>query len=411
METGAIAFMNVNVIPMDSERILTDQIVIVRDGIIARMGPSPSIQPPTDAYVIDAQGQFLMPGLADMHVHLREEHYLLLMLANGVTTVRNMAGTPQILEWRAQIAAGSRLGPQIFTAGPFLDEVPMYDEYNKEFETPEGAARVVAAQKALGYDFIKVYDGLRPSSYLNIVRAAQSVNMPVVGHAPDAMTIGQVLAAGQRSIEHLDGYFGIYAEELPAAIALTVEKEVWNCPTLIMLQRFEAIGGPCTEVQQEILAYVPEWVRDSWYLPKDFPEHGYEYAATHAAYCQLVRNLHEAGAHLLLGTDAPEPCAAPGFSVYHELQNLADCGLTPFEALQTATVEAARFLRRRDELGTVAPGQRADLILLAANPLEDVRNVRQQVGVMVHGQWFSRAQIEMMLAELVRPEDTRGWHR
>ncbi|MEZ4710342.1 MAG: amidohydrolase family protein [Caldilineaceae bacterium] len=389
---------------MDSERILVDQTVIVREGKIARMGPSELVEAPVNAYIIQAQGEYLMPGLDDMHVHLREEHYLLLMLANGVTTVRNMAGTPQILEWRAQIAAGSRLGPQIFTTGPFLDEAPMYGECNHEFETPEGAACVVAAQKALGYDFIKVYDGLRPSSYLNIVRAAQSINMPVVGHAPDAMTIGQVIEAGQRSIEHLDGYFGLYADELPAAIALTVEKELWNCPTLIMLQRLEATGGACTEVQHEILAYVPEWVRDSWYLPKDFPEHGYEYGATHNAYCQLVRDLHQAHAKLLLGTDAPEPCAVPGFAVQQELQNLTDCGLTPFAALQTATVNAAEFLGRRHEFGTIAPGQRADLILLTANPLEDVDNVRQQEGVMVHGQWFSRAQIETMLAELAQPQ-------
>lgn len=401
-----VAFVHVNVIPMNSERVLADQTVIVHEGTVTHMGPSKLVETPTDAYVVNAQGNYLMPGLADMHVHLREEHYLLLMLANGVTTVRNMAGTPQTLEWREQITAGTRLGPQIFTSGPFLDEVAMYDECNRELETPQGAACVVAAQQALGYDFIKVYDGLRPTSYLNIMQAAQSVHMPVVGHVPDAMTIWQALEAGQNSIEHMDGYFGVESNAMPAVITQTVETGVWNCPTLIMLQRFEPTGGACTEMQQEIVAYVPAWVRESWYLPQDFHVQGYEYGATHAAYCQLVQDLHEAGAHLLLGTDAPEPCAVPGFAVHQELQNLVDCGLTPFEALQTATVEAAQFLGRSNEFGTIALGQRADLILLDANPLEDVGHVRQQVGVMVKGQWYPRTQLEMMLKELTKPKQS-----
>jgi len=397
------AFVDVNVVTLADEQILWHQTVLVANQQIAVIGPVDQVSVPAIALRIPGAGKFLMPGLADMHIHLRQEYYLMLLLYNGVTLVRNMDGRPIHLTWRAEIAAGQRLGPQIFTTGPILDELPYNLPGPRPLSTVAGATQSVAEQKALGYDAIKVHDGLSGSAYQNIMTAARAYNIPVVGHVPDGLRALDVITAGQRSIEHLDGYLNSYEDEIPLLLTALVAHDVWSTPTLTCFQLFVPTGGPPTDRQQAMLAVIPDMATAFWGMPADFAEQGYRYAPICQAKRQLVAALQAAGAPLLLGTDAPFPNAIPGFSVHQELQNLVAAGLAPYAALQTATVNAARFLNQLDETGTVAVGKRADLLLLNANPLADIRNTHQLAGVMVQGRWLPQTELTALLSQATTP--------
>ena len=393
------AFINVNVVTLATEQILWQQTVLVVNQRIVAIGPVAQVAVPDAAQRIPGDGKFLMPGLADMHIHLRKAYYLLLLLHNGVTLVRNMDGLPIHLTWRTEIAAGQRLGPQIFTTGPILDELPYYLPGSRPFSTVASADQNVAEQKVLGYDFIKVHDGLSGSAYQNIMTAARIYDIPVVGHVPDSLWVLDVVAAGQRSIEHLDGYANFYEDQLPTLLTALVDEQVWTTPILTCYQSLTPIGGPPTDFQRAVLAVIPDLTAEFWVLPVNFAETGYAYAPVKQVNLHLVATLQAAGAPLLLGTDAPFPYTIPGFAVAQELENLVAAGLTPYAALRTATYNAACAVNRLNDLGTVTVGKRADLLLVNANPLVDVRNVRQIIGVMVQGRWLPHAETTALLLQ------------
>src|SRR5262245_5537712 len=206
-DASAIAFVGVTVVPMDSERRIPDQTVLVRQGRVAEIGPSSSVQVPAGAQRIDGRGKFLMPGLADMHIHLWTQDDLTLFLANGVTFVRNMWGSPQTLVWRDRVERGEVLGPGTYTAGPLLDGKPPVWNGSAVVESAEDAERAVTSQKKAGYDFIKVYKKLSPQAFDAIAATAKKEGLTFGGHVPAAVGLERALAAGQRSVEHLDGYF------------------------------------------------------------------------------------------------------------------------------------------------------------------------------------------------------------
>lgn len=393
------AFINVNVVTLATEQILWQQTVLVANQRIVAIGPVDQVAVPDAAQRIPGAGKFLLPGLADMHVHLRKAYYLLLLLHTGVTLVRNMDGLPIHLTWRAEIAAGQRLGPQIFTTGPILDELPYYLPGPRPFGTVAGASQSIVEQKVLGYDYIKVHDGLSGSAYQNIMTAARIYNIPVVGHVPNGLGALDVIATGQRSIEHLDGYANFYADQLPTLLTALVDQQVWTTPILTCYQPLTPIGGPPTDFQRAVLAVIPDLTTEFGELPADFAEAGYVYAPVRQAKLHLVATLQAAGAPLLLGTDAPFPYTIPGFAVQQELENLVVAGLTPYAALRIATYNAACAINRLNELGTVTVGKRADLLLVNANPLADVRNVRQITGVMVQGRWLPQAETTALLRQ------------
>lgn len=419
-----VAFVDVHVVPMDSEEVLQHQSVIVRDDRIVRVGPVSDVEVPTEALKIAGRGGYLMPGLADMHVHAFKEN-LITYVANGVTTVRFMDGHPIILAWRHQIAEGQLMGPTIYTAGPTLDGPP--EEGAGVVETFEEAVRLVAAQSAAGYDFIKVYNNVPRGAYEGVVSEAKKHGLPVVGHVPFEVGLEGAFAAGQKSIEHLRGYvFEVVTADAPVkpgstmrsrALAwnyadqsrfsvlakMTRDAGVWNCPTLVDLQHWSLPSAEYEKLfarpEVKFLSRrSPQWLRDrseGWlglFSEADF-------ASAHKALevkKEFVGALHDAGAGILLGTDD----WLRGFAVHEELKNLVDAGLSPYEAISAGTRDAAEFLGASREFGTVTRGKRADLILLEANPLDGVENVARRRGVMLRGRWMPETELRQMLEAL-----------
>jgi imidazolonepropionase-like amidohydrolase len=429
---SATAFVDVTVVPMDTERLVPGQTVLIQDGRITALGPTESTPVPPGARRIDGRGRYLMPGLADMHVHLffMAEGDLRIFLANGVTFVRGMWGTPRDLQWRERIARGELLGPTLVTAGPLIDgKPPIWDE-SVVAETFADGERIVLEQKKAGYDFIKVYNRLTPEAYAGLVATAKREGLPFAGHVPFSMGLEGVFAAGQRSIEHLTGYLeSLQAEnsevrgkwdwasrlrqidyvdeaKLLQVVEATKQSGIWNCPTLFLPRRYVSSEEAQVLARQPEMRFVASWVREMWEPSKDFrlkdltAEDFARLRRRDALLLKVTRALHDAGARLLLGTDTGNPYVLPGFSVHEELALLVQAGLTPYEALRAGTRDAAEFIGQLEEFGTVAPGKRADLLLLEANPLEDVANARRRSGVMVRGRWLPEEELRAMLEEV-----------
>jgi imidazolonepropionase-like amidohydrolase len=437
MSALATAFTGATVIDMTTGVSVTDQTVVVRGGRIETVGPAADIPVPADAIRINASGKTLFPGLADMHVHIaphapeggedqaaalrRARQYLLVFLASGVTTVRNMAGTPLHLALREEVAAGKAIGPRILSCGPILETrftFPAMAEFGELVTTVEEARAAVRRQKAEGFDYIKVYNDLDPEIYDAIIATAREIGIPVVGHVAFEKGLEGALAAKQDSIEHLRSYdfaadtrtgdipwarYQGWLHTTPQRIAELAEKTaeagVWNAPTLVI---DHAIRADCEIDQpQEVLPEsLPDWMKSLLAdnslegifssEQRDTLYHG------RGARGAMVKALDDVGAGLLAGSDCPGCSLVPGRSVLREIELMVEAGLSPWRALRTATVSAAAFLGEPDE-GVVAPGRRADLILLDGNPLEDVHALRHQVGVMVAGRWLPHVEIKRML--------------
>jgi imidazolonepropionase-like amidohydrolase len=428
--TQAVAFVNVNVVPFDRQRILEAQTVIVRDGRIAQIGPATTIKVPEGALRIDGRGKYLMPGLADMHVHLypgagRPDdlagQQLQLFLANGVTTVRNMIGKPEHLPLRERVAKGEVLGPTIYTAGPPLvgNMVP----------TPEAGERVVVDQKKAGYDLLKVHEGLSPETYAAIVATAKREGIPIAGHVTATVGLKRALEAQQTSIEHLDGYLQalvadnspvtpgpsqlvlgpvlqhIDESKIPALAAATRKAGVWNDPTLTLFQLVVSEAKPEELLKWPELQYVPAKMREGFANQKQSTANIPAPSSERQRYLELrnkmLMALHAAGAKLLIGPDSPQFFLVPGFATHRELQSFVAAGLTPYQAIEAATRNPGEYfaevMKVPRDFGTIEVGMRADLMLLDANPLESVANLSKRVGVMTRGRWLPESELRKML--------------
>jgi imidazolonepropionase-like amidohydrolase len=416
---AARAFVGVTVIPMDAPRVIADQTVVVRGGTITAMGPAAAVDA-GDAVVIDARGRFLMPGVAEMHAHIPPQpdraqdtlDTLFLYVANGITLARGMLGAPHHLELRAQAARGEIVAPHIVTSGPSLN--------GRSVASPEAGRAMVAEQSAAGYDFLKIHPGLDRARYDAIVEAAHEHGIPFAGHVPEAVGLAGALEAGQATIDHLDEYLPALLREgspltgTPARFfgwnlagdadehritelaRRTRDAGVWNVPTQSLIEQLLLPERTALELlARSEMRFVTRATAEHWARSKADAMADPEYDPALARRFvdirrRLIKALHDAGAGLLLGSDAPQIFNVPGFSIHEELRLLVVAGLDPWEALATGNVNVARFLGAADAFGQVAVGMRADLVLLERNPLEDVGHFRDPLGVMIAGRWHDR---------------------
>ena len=423
-------FVNVNIVPMTTEIVLAGQTVIVARGKIANIGPVDFLPIPEDAQIVDGTDRFLMPGLAEMHAHVTGtrpaeiDRLFTLFVANGITTIRGMLGQYSHLDLRARLDTGEVFGPRFITSGPSLN--------GRSVSGAADAAQQVREQHAAGYDFIKVHPGLTAEEFAALAATANELGMPYAGHVPVAVGVQEALRNHMATIDHLDGYFvallppdshgsggfgGFFdvmlapeldSEKIAALAAATAMAGTWNVPTQVLVEQM-VDGTSVTDLRNRSeMRYVPESTVNDWVIAKErqLAERGFDPETAALAIDlrrRLILALHDSGAGLLLGSDAPQIFNVPGFSAHRELDVLVAAGLTPYEALQTGTSAVAKFLG--SNTGVVAVGKEADLILLDANPLEDIRNSRRIHGVMLRGQWLPASELEQRLADYLTRDD------
>jgi len=409
-----------------------DMTVVIKGDRISDIGKAGEMPVPPDATVVNASGKFLIPGLWDMHVHWYNKDSLTLFTANGVTGVRQMFGNSDLLRWRDEIAKGSLTGPRMIVASPIIDGPQPVWPNSIGVGNEEEGRKAVRKVKQWGADFVKVYSLLPRDAYFGIADESKRQGISFVGHVPLSVSPAEASDAGQKSIEHLTGIMiecadketelrnEIVRAKSPAAraraagIALEtynsrkaadlferfVKNETWQCPTLTVLRSSAYLGDRSFRNDQR-LVYVPRQVRERWGLRIANRNEG-DYVNAKKVFqkeLEIVGSMQRAGVPLLAGTDTGNPFCFPGFSLHEELALLVIAGLTPAEALRSATLNPAKFLGLDKTLGSVEQGKIADLVLLDANPLADIRNTQRINAVISNGRLFDRKALDKMLEQ------------
>ncbi len=442
LTTGEFALVHVTAISMTRARVIPDATVLVKDGRIAWIGKGPGPRRGAGVRVIDGTGKYLIPGLADMHTHLFSDAEAVddsagpaelgVMLANGVTTARLMIGTPAHLVLRARVAEGSVLGPKLWVAGPQVAGRP--DQHTLVATTDSAARAAVRTVRAAGYDFVKLTNFITPAVYEAVIDEARKAGIRVVGHVDPAVGIQRALQTGEQ-LEHLDSFFeAVLADSSPIRESVT-QYGVFRNPNWASLDHIDdrkidrlagqvaragAVIGPTQNVFNTAFAIGetdsavrnrPDWtmwpvaLREGYLRAKARYWNAEGVAAKTEARRQryvevrnrLVRAIHDSGGKIMAGSDTPEWFHTYGWGLHRELEALVAAGLTPYEALEAATVVPAEFLGRSD-FGTLAAGKRADLVLLSANPLDQIRNTNTIEAVIFGGRWLDRSTLDAMLA-------------
>ncbi|MEU3274412.1 amidohydrolase family protein [Saccharomonospora sp. NPDC006951] len=428
------------------ERLRLDQTVLVDGDTIAAIGPSAQLPIPAEAAVTDLSGKYVIPGLADMHVHSEsdtghERHFPALYVANGITTVREMWGKPLLHEWRRKVENGELLGPRSVIASPLVDGSPaLWADISADSPiitatTAAQARRAVGEAIDSGADFVKVYSRLEREPYFAVLDEAARRGIPVAGHRSDNVPLAEQIEAGQRSFEHVHGLWpatAADADRLEAAMARIspgsgiqyanwfkqvndieweatanysaiaasslfermVAADVAYCPTLIMHTAVDLPDGIALDDPR--LSYLTPETPQVWEFVSEQVFRGGGRDATETARritlfgrrLAAVAAMDEAGVRLLAGTDAVTPGLFPGFSLHDELELLVRAGLSPLRALRAATIEPARFLGRAERIGSTEEGKLADFVVLDANPLDDIRNTREINAVVIDGRYL-----------------------
>jgi imidazolonepropionase-like amidohydrolase len=426
---AATAFVNVNVVPMTSERVLIEQTVIVDNGVIVAIGPVDDIPIPETATVVDGTDRYLMPGLGEMHAHVPAggtslDRTLALFAANGVTTIRGMLGQVSHLELRQDLNAGRVFGPRLVTSGPSFN--------GNSVNGARDAERRVREQHAAGYDFLKIHPGLSREEFMAIANTANELGIPFAGHVPVSVGVEGALQSGIATIDHLDGYmaamlprdsggaggvggfFGVFIADdvdpgrLDVLVAKTVTAGTWNVPTEILIEQRINATPPDVLGARSDMSYAPSGAVAEWMESKEalLEDRNFDRAVADRAIAlrrELIQKLFAANGRILLGSDAPQVFNVPGFATHLELSTYVEAGLTPFEALSTGTTAVAEFLGTNT--GSVHTGKDADLVLLDDNPLKDIENARRVHGVMLRGQWFSRQDLDARIRPFRRAEE------
>ncbi|MEE2023517.1 amidohydrolase family protein [Alkalimonas mucilaginosa] len=411
---------------MDSDQVLSNQRVLVKDDRIVAVAAAAELEIPQGATVIDGQGRYLLPGLAEMHGHVPPtvdfsgmptrylDDVLLLYVAGGVTTVRGMLGHEHQLRLKDDIATGKRLGPTLYLAGPSFNQHTV--------TSPEQARERVRQHKSEGWDLLKIHPGLSLEQYQAIADEAKMQGIDFAGHVPEAVGVEQAIQLGSRTIDHLDGYMAalggfdtpLTEQDMAELVALTKAHQVAVVPTQALWETI--IGAADRELLESFdeLKYMPARVLSGWRRYLDAASGAYytgETAAIHAENRQrLLSALYQAGVTILMGTDAPQLFSVPGLSLRRELPLMAAAGMSHYDILRSGTVLVGEYFAEQDTFGLVKAGHRADLLLVDVNPLDDLSALYQPAGVMVRGQWLSRAELDAKLAEIAaaRSAEQRG---
>jgi imidazolonepropionase-like amidohydrolase len=436
-QSEPVALTGVHIVHVEDGRIERSRTVIVRDGRIQAIQPEANALAAGPMRRVDARGQYLIPGLWDMHVHAhragRERWHYPMYIAHGVVGVRDASThLGSGMDFRAQ-GAPAGPAPRVIWGSPALDGAPPALSHGLAVETPEAGRKLVRLLAGLGYDFIKVYDGLSPENYHAIAEEAKRAGIPLEGHVPLTLSPIDIARAGQRTIEHLtlvleacipgtldwvkldpaadsigllaDGRLAATLDRFDAAACqaqsrVLADAGVWQVPTLVQARSYFVVAhdDPADEPR---LAFVPPDTRAEWFahVREGKPAERLAGARVFARQHQLVGELHRAGVGILAGTDASdEVWVFPGSGLHDELALLAEAGLSPLDVLRTATLNPARYRARgRPVAPLIAPGSDADLVLLRENPLDDIRHTRDIRGVVAAGRWYSPEEIAAMV--------------
>jgi imidazolonepropionase-like amidohydrolase len=423
-----IVLKSVNVIPMDTERTLKNQTVVIYNGRIKAIGDDKKVKFSKAAMVIDAKGKYLIPGLAEMHAHVPPiddlepmKEALQLYLANGITNIRGMLGHPQHIELRSKIRSGEVLGPNFYSTGPSFNGISV--------KSPEAGTEMVRQQKAAGYDYLKLHPGLSREKFDAIAATAHEVGIPYAGHVSFGVGVWRAIESPYSSIDHLDGFiegmvpgiekmveqqagpFGAFVasqadlSKIPQLMQALKQYNVWVVPTQSLFERaFNPKADVDAIVKEDEMKYISESQMNGWLNGRKNWLSNPEFEKTDSDYFlelrrKLIYECQQNGVGLLLGSDAPQIFNVPGFAIHHELKYLVLSGLTPFEALQSGTVNVAKYLNRNDA-GIIKPGNVAELVLLNANPLEDISATHQIEAVFMGKDYLSRKYLDAMLKTL-----------
>lgn len=427
-----VAITHATVIDMTGAPARGDMTVVVRGDRITAVGPAATTRAPAGSRVIDGRGKFLIPGLWDMHVHTvvpGGRPLLALYVATGVTGVRDMASDwPTIQRWRKEIEAGSLVGPRIVASGPYL-EGRASPIVHIEVRTPDDARNAVDSLARLGVDFVKVHSAVPRDAFFAAAREARTRHLALAGHLSPGVSVAEASDSGQRSLEHLLGFpsrctaaesvatagidplrravFGrCTTADQSALYAQLARNGTWVTPTLTAAYEFAILPERALPadslgryIPDSLRVYIGEIFGPMPDLPRDASGVGRQMFARRQ---RTVGAIHRGGVALLAGTDAPMRNSPPGFGLHEELVNLVQSGLSPLAALRSATYEPARYLGALDSLGTVAAGKLADLVLLDASPLDDIRNTRRVAAVLTRGRVYQRPELDALLLTVER---------
>lgn len=437
------AFVGVNVVPMDRERILENQTVLVKNGIITSIGDAGKVKPPKDAVIVDGKGKYLIPGLVDMHTHLLSDgdeysesiapDELRVMVANGVTTVRFMIGTPDLLKYRGQSANGEIIAPTIWVASPHLTGREQGNDF--VVKTPDEAREAVRKSKAAGYDFIKVTTFLPSLVYESAIDEANKIGIRVVGHADREYVTAPRAWKAKQQIEHLDGYLeqilkddapmkgsvsDIYMNDpknwesidyideskIPIVAKKSVEANPFTDPTQSYFKNSVGMPRSVESIRsQPDFRFYPKKIQDQWINWYKRSRLMTQVSAERRAKWvdarnKLIKAIYDAGGKLMAGSDTPDLLWLYGFTLHRELKALRDAGIGNYAALAAGTRNAHEYLGTLDKAGTVEKGKRADLVLLNANPLADIIATDNRAGVMLKGKYYTQTELNGWLDEI-----------
>ncbi len=411
--SDAIAFVNVNVITMAQPGVTAGQTVIVQGDRIVSIGPAATVSVPSGARVIEGAGKYLLPGLAEMHGHIPPpqapaqftEDVLFLYVAAGTTTVRGMLGHEGQLELKERAKSGEIVSPNLYLAGPSFN--------GNTINSPEEAVAKVRQQKREGWDLLKVHPGLTRAEYDAMARTAREEGIRFGGHVPAEVGLAHAIEMGQETMDHVDGYVEhLEAEEKPVdeqrlaeIVRISREAGVWIVPTMALWETLYGTADLATLESYSELKYMPRSQVSQWIeAHKARLAHPQFNAAISRNVIdnrmKILQALNQGGVRILMGTDAPQQFSVPGFALHRELERMSAAGMTPWDILRSGTVNVGEYFREHDTFGMVAKGHRADLLLVDANPLDDIANVAGLSGVMTRGRWLSRGDIDTRLAQI-----------